>query len=78
MMKSLEKKYKVSIVNYTNTLPFLYGLKHSFTSNEIEIVSDHPADCAKKLFNKETDIDTNKFLPTATLNDFVRLIEKQQ
>lgn len=27
--------------------------------------------------NKETDIDTNKFLPTATLNDFVKLIEKQ-
>ena len=69
-MKSLEKKYKVSIVNYTNTLPFLYGLKHSFTSNEIEIVSDHPADCAKKLFNKETDIGLIPVSVLHSMNDY--------
>ena len=28
--------------------------------------------------DKEEGIDPNKFLPTATLNDFVTLIEKQQ
>jgi chorismate dehydratase len=58
------KKPKISIVNYTNTLPFLFGLNQHFSSEEIEIVSDHPADCAKKLLSGETDIG---LIPVAIL-----------
>lgn len=50
------QKYKISIVNYTNTLPFRYGLSHSGFENKAGLQYDIPSVCAKKLLNDEVDI----------------------
>jgi len=48
-------KYKVSIVNYLNSAPFVNGLskKHSLP---IDVVLDHPSESAAKLIRGEVDI----------------------
>src|SRR5438067_2507499 len=50
------KKVKVSVVNYLNSKPFVYGLQNSFVINEIELHLDVPSLCADKLINNEVDI----------------------
>ncbi|MDC0201975.1 menaquinone biosynthesis protein [Flavobacteriales bacterium] len=49
-------KYKVSAVSYLNTTPFIYGIKNSDISNQIELLIDFPAECARKLLKYEVDI----------------------
>ena len=49
-------KYKVSAVSYLNTAPFIYGIKNSDISNQIELLIDFPAECARKLLKDEVDI----------------------
>lgn len=49
-------KVKVSIVSYSNTLPFLYGLKHSPIINDMGLSLDIPSKCAEKLLTNEVDI----------------------
>lgn len=49
-------KVKVSIVSYSNTLPFLYGLKHSPIINDIDLSLDIPSKCAEKLLTNQVDI----------------------
>lgn len=49
-------KVKVSIVSYSNTLPFLYGLQHSGILNEIDLQLDIPSKCAEKLLTNQVDI----------------------
>lgn len=49
-------KIKISIVSYSNTLPFLYGLKHSPIINDIELSLDIPSKCAEKLLTNQVDI----------------------
>ena len=51
-----EKKIRISLVGYTNTIPFLHGLKSHFTENEIEIIPDSPSQCAQKIESGESDI----------------------
>ncbi|MCP4124583.1 MAG: menaquinone biosynthesis protein [Bacteroidetes bacterium] len=48
-------KYKVSIVNYLNSAPFVHGLskEHSLS---IDVVLDHPSESAAKLIRGEVDI----------------------
>lgn len=48
--------YKLSIVNYYNTTPFLFGIHHSAIKNELDIELDIPSVCAQKLKNKSVDI----------------------
>lgn len=48
--------YTISIVNYYNTTPFLYGLQHSAILNNIHLQLDIPSVCAQKLKNKQVDI----------------------
>ncbi len=48
--------YKVSIVNYYNTTPFLYGIKKCEVKNELQIELDIPSVCAQKLKNKSVEI----------------------
>ncbi|MDR0559796.1 MAG: menaquinone biosynthesis protein [Prevotellaceae bacterium] len=50
------KKIKVSVISYLNTLPFVYGLKHSKTVNYIDFIYDTPAKCAVRLANRSVDI----------------------
>ncbi len=62
----MKKKYKISLVSYLNTLPFIYGLKHGEIKDEIEIQTDYPSQCAAKLKNDEVDIG---LVPVALLSE---------
>jgi chorismate dehydratase len=48
--------HSISIVNYYNTTPFLYGINHSDFKSEIKLELDIPSVCAQKLKNKQVDI----------------------
>lgn len=48
--------YKLSIVNYYNTTPFLYGLKHKLIKGNPVFEYDIPSVCAQKLQDKQVDI----------------------
>lgn len=50
------EKIKISAVSYTNTKPFIYGIKHSSILEQIDLSLDIPADCAKKLIENQVDI----------------------
>ena len=49
-------KYKVSAVSYFNTIPFIYGIKHSDIFSQIKLFLDFPSECARKLLEDEVDI----------------------
>jgi chorismate dehydratase len=51
-----EKKIKVSVVNYTNSLPFVYGLEHYSNESDFILEKDIPSVCAKKLITNQIDI----------------------
>ena len=48
--------HSISIVNYYNTTPFLYGLNHTGFQSQIKLELDIPSVCAQKLKNKQVDI----------------------
>ncbi len=50
------KKYSVSIVKYTNTLPLRYGINNSEVLAEMDLQLDIPAVCAQKLLDDKVDI----------------------
>lgn len=50
------QKYKISIVNYTNTLPFKYGIANSDLARKIDLQFDIPSVCAQKLIENKVDI----------------------
>lgn len=60
------EKVKVSAVSYTNTLPFIYGLKQSGIIHEIDLTLDVPSECAYKLINGYADLG---IVPVAALLD---------
>ncbi len=47
---------KISIVNYTNTLPFKWALKNSPLISEIDLQEDIPSICAQKLKFNQVDL----------------------
>ena len=49
-------RYKVSIVSYLNTIPFLYGIKETGMINKIQLEYDYPSKCAEKLINNNVDL----------------------
>lgn len=51
-----QKKVKISIVSYFNTLPFRYGIKHSELFAKIDLQEDIPSICAQKLKFNQVDI----------------------
>jgi len=58
-------KIKVSAVSYTNTLPFLQGIKASpKLLNQIDLSLDVPAECARKVIHNEADLG---IIPIAAL-----------
>jgi chorismate dehydratase len=56
--------HSVSIVNYYNTTPFLYGINHTDFKSQIELELDIPSVCAKKLKNRQVEIG---LVPVAVL-----------
>jgi len=58
------EKVKISAVSYTNTLPFIYGLRHSSLIEKVSLSLDVPSICARKLINGEADLG---IVPVAAL-----------
>jgi chorismate dehydratase len=58
-------KIKISCVNYTNSLPFIEGLKKNADFSKIELFLDNPAECYSKLEKSEVDIG---LVPVIALN----------
>src|SRR5690348_5934038 len=50
------EKIKISIVNYTNTLPFKWAIKKSPVMQKIDLQEDIPSICAQKLKFKQVDL----------------------
>lgn len=62
--------YKLSIVNYYNTTPFLYGLKHKPLKGNHVFEYDIPSVCAQKLQNKQVDIGLVPVAILPLLNEY--------
>lgn len=60
----MNERYRISIVSYLNSLPFLEGLKNHPVSGMLEMHQDVPAVCAGKLSTGQADIG---LIPAATL-----------
>lgn len=57
--------YRISIVSYLNTTPFIYGLNLSNSLKSNMLLSlDIPSECARKLIEKEVDIG---LIPVASI-----------
>lgn len=51
-----QEKIRVSIVSYTNTLPFKWALKHSAILQKMDLQEDIPSICAQKLKFGQVDL----------------------
>ena len=49
-------KYKISVVSYLNTIPFVYALRQFGFEDIVEISLDIPSVCAEKLIHENVDI----------------------
>lgn len=58
------KKIGVSAVSYTNTLPFLQGIRNSEVMSMIDLSVDYPSECARKVIDDEVDMG---IIPIAAL-----------
>lgn len=65
----MDKKIKVSLVSYTNSLPFLYGIENTDILNHIELMKDVPSECARKLKSKKADVG---IVPVGSLLDYAQ------
>jgi chorismate dehydratase len=52
----LEQTIKIGVVNYLNTKPLLYGIRHSLLPEQAELVSDYPANVAEALIAGRIDM----------------------
>ncbi len=50
------KEIRVSVVKYTNSAPFIYGLQNHPVKRQICLSLDTPAECYEKLLNDKADI----------------------
>ena len=50
------KKYKVSVVSYLNSIPFVYGIQSNNISQFIDLQLNYPSLCSQKLINNDVDI----------------------
>lgn len=66
----MPNKYSVSIVNYYNTTPFLYGIEHSGIELPIDLQLDIPSVCAHKLKNHLVDIGLVPIAILPELNEY--------
>lgn len=57
-------KIRVSAVSYTNTFPFLNGIRQSKVMEQIDLSVDYPSACAQKVIDDEADLG---IIPTAAL-----------
>ncbi|CAM3519120.1 menaquinone biosynthetic enzyme MqnA/MqnD family protein [Sphingobacterium prati] len=57
-------KIRVSAVSYTNTYPFLNGIRKSKVMDQIDLSVDYPSACAQKVIDDDADMG---IIPTAAL-----------
>jgi len=60
---------KISVVSYTNSIPFIYGLDKLKKEFPIDISLDYPSLCAEKLKNNQVDIGLIPVAIIPELND---------
>ena len=48
------KKIKISVVSYSNSLPFVFGLQTKLDKKIFNLSLDMPSVCAEKLLNNAT------------------------
>jgi chorismate dehydratase len=58
------EKIRISAVKYANTYPFIWGMKESGFDKTVILETDHPAQCAAKLINRQVDLG---LVPVAAL-----------
>lgn len=64
-------KIKVSTVSYTNTLPFLQGIRASEKLlDQIDLSVDVPAECARKVIQNEADLGIIPIAALSRLQDY--------
>ncbi len=56
ILQPISSPLKISIVNYTNTLPFKWALKRSEFLKKIDLQEDIPSICAQKLKFRQVDL----------------------
>jgi chorismate dehydratase len=60
----LDRKIRVAAVNYLNTKPLIYGFENGMMQDEIELVTDYPANIATMLIAGKVDV---ALVPIATI-----------
>jgi len=60
------KKYKISLISYLNSRPFLYGLENSPFREEMELFLDFPSRTAEKMAQNLVDVG---LVPVGSLSD---------
>lgn len=61
---------RITAVSYYNTLPFIYGIRHSQYLSNFTLSLDVPSVCAQKLLNNEADLG---LIPVGSFTDFPNL-----
>ncbi len=59
------KEIRISVVKYTNSVPFIYGLGNHPIKDSIRLSLDTPAECYEKLMQDKTDLG---LVPVVILN----------
>ncbi|HYW96992.1 MAG TPA: menaquinone biosynthesis protein [Bacteroidales bacterium] len=59
------KEIRISVVKYTNSAPFIYGLENHPLRDSVRLSHDTPADCYEKLLHDKTDLG---LVPVVILN----------
>jgi chorismate dehydratase len=60
----LDRKIRVAAVNYLNTKPLIYGFENGMMKDEVELITDFPANIADMLIDDDVDI---ALVPVATI-----------
>ena len=50
------QRYKVTVVNYLNSKPFIYGIEQSDLFRDVQLLQEYPSQCAESLINGDTDV----------------------
>ncbi|MDP4210253.1 MAG: menaquinone biosynthesis protein [Bacteroidota bacterium] len=64
------QKINVSVVSYSNSIPFVYGLLNSEVINDINLSLDIPAVCADKVLSGTADVGLMPIVETLRLPEF--------
>lgn len=63
-------KISISAVSYTNTLPFLQGIRNAEVMDDIDLHLDYPSECARKVLAGEVDMGVIPVAALAEMEEF--------